>query len=454
MVGCGSIGRGLLPLLFSAFAIDSSQLTIITADEKGRHVADDFGVRYFVDPLTPDNYPNILSRHLQAGDLLLNMSVNVSSLALIAWCKAQGVLYLDTCVEPWSGGYAARDPASPETTNARLRQQALAQHTPGAATAVIAHGMNPGLISHLLKEALRALGNSQGIAPTLGWGALAQASGVRVVHIAERDTQDDALPLQRGVFANTWSAEGFYSEACLQHAELGWGSHESALPAGASVMLHDNARTLCLAGHGANIWLKSWTPSLGKQQGMLVTHHEVISIADLLSTNTYQPTICYVYNACPKVRESLAKWRAGQTIRDFQVIASEAVRGFDEIGVLLIRDTGALWHGSILTSDEARQLAPYNSATSLQVVAGIIGAMTWMLDHPREGVVEAESMDSARVLEVARPWLGRVSTVETDWRPGRCLTFDEFLLTDEHDDSHKHAGAGNIRPGKNREVRT
>jgi homospermidine synthase len=224
------------------------------------------------------------------------------------------------------------------------------------------------------------------------------------------------------------------------------------LPGGASVNLHGSAQTACLDGHGANFWLKSWVPSLGEQQGMLVTHHEVVSMADMLATDIYRPTVCYVYNPGPKARESLAKWRAGHAIDEFRVQMD--VHGFDEIGVLLVHDTGALWHGSTLSADVARQLAPFNNATSMQVAAGIIGAMAWMLDHPCAGVVEAENMDSEQVLAVARPWLGKITTVETDWHPGRRLTFDEFLLTVEHEGSHKHIEAGNIRVGKLKEVRT
>lgn len=431
MIGCGSIGQGLLPLLFSTFGIDPAQLTIITADEKGRHVAEHFAASYFVEPLTPANHQAILNRHLRAGDLLLNLSVNVSSVALISWCKAHDVLYLDTCVEPWGGGYVSNDAESPETTNAWLRRQALALHTPGAATAVIAHGMNPGLVSHLLKEALLALARSKGVAAeTMGdWSKLARALGVKAVHISEQDTQDDSQALLRGEFANTWSAEGLYSECWLQRAELGWGTHEGALPANASSSM--SGRVLCLAQHGAGTRMRTWLPAHGEQHGMLVTHHEVISITDLLCSDQYCPTVCYVYKPCPKAQKSLEHLRAGVPVTDFRVLASEAVQGIDEIGVLLIYETGALWHGSTLTSDEVRQLAPHNSATSMQVVAGIIGAITWMLDHPRAGVVEAEDMDSKQVLTIARPYLGRVATVETDWCPGPHLTFDEFMLSDE-----------------------
>lgn len=426
LIGCGSIGQGLLPVLFSAFSIEPAQLTIVTADERGRDVAEHFGVRFLVAPLSPENYRSVLDLHLRSGDLLLNLSVNVASLALIEWCKARDVLYLDTCVEPWSGGYVADGSPAPQTTNAWLRRQALALHTPGAATAVIAHGMNPGLISHLLKEALLALARNKNVAVNIGpdWSRLAQTLGVKVVHISERDTQDDTLALASGVFANTWSAEGLYSESWLQRAEIGWGTHERDVPAGSSMQ----GKSLCLAQRGADIRMRTWLPSQGELHGMPVTHHEVISITELLACDGYSPTVCYIYCPCPKAGQSMANLRAGTDVSSFRVLASDSVQGFDEIGVLLVHETGALWHGFTLTSEEARLQAPYNNATSLQVVAGIIGALTWMLDHPREGVVEAENMDSEQVLATARPYLGKMTTIETDWCAGRSLALEEFLL--------------------------
>jgi homospermidine synthase len=432
MVGCGSVGQGLLPLLFNTFGLRPAQLSILTADEQGRDVAARYGVRFVIEALTPQNYVALLSRHLEPGDLLLNLSVDVSSLALIAWCKPREVLYLDTCVEPWAGGYAAD---AVEASNACLRQQALALHTVEAPTAVIAHGMNPGLISHLLKEALVALAQRKLVALDADpdWAALAQTLGVKVIHVSERDTQDDGRVLQRGEFANTWSAHGLYSEAWLQGAEIGWGSHEASMPQDAVLMGH----SLLLPQAGANLRMRTWLPSAGERTGYLITHHEVISIAEMLSTKSYRPTVCYVYNPCPKARQSLAHVRAGIAAQTFRVLESDTVQGMDEIGVLLIHDTGALWHGATLHSDEAKRLAPHNSATSLQVVAGILGAMAWMIDHPRSGVVEAEDMDSAQILSVARPWLGTITTVETDWHAGQRHDIALFLL---NEDAQTHGG--------------
>ena len=61
------------------------------------------------------------------------------------------------------------------------------------------------------------------------WASLMSRVGVKGIHIAERDTQRATSEKPMGVFVNTWSVEGFVSEG-LQPAELGWGTHEKWMP--------------------------------------------------------------------------------------------------------------------------------------------------------------------------------------------------------------------------------
>jgi homospermidine synthase len=58
---------------------------------------------------------------------------------------------------------------------------------------------------------------------------LARDLGIKVIHIAERDTQVADAPKQPGEFVNTWSVDGFVGEGS-QPAELGWGTHERHFP--------------------------------------------------------------------------------------------------------------------------------------------------------------------------------------------------------------------------------
>ena len=125
-VGFGSIGQGVLPLILRHVGIKADQITVVTADESGQKVAAEYGVRFIKHALTRENFRHVLDPLVGRGDFLLNLSVDVSSVALIQFCWEKGALYLDTCIEPWPGGYT--DPTVPpaKRSNYAMRETALA----------------------------------------------------------------------------------------------------------------------------------------------------------------------------------------------------------------------------------------------------------------------------------------------------------------------------------------
>ena len=110
------------------------------------------------------------------------------------------------------------------------------------------------------------------------------------------------------------------------------------------------------------------------------------------------------------------------------------VSGMDELGVLLCgHRKNAYWYGSRLSIAQARALCPFNNATSLQTAAGVLGGVVWAMRHPQMGIVDPEQMDYREVLDVARPYLGELVGVYSDWTPldGRRQLFAEDLDTDD-----------------------
>jgi homospermidine synthase len=447
IVGFGSIGQGVLPLLLRHLEIEPARITILTAEPRGRDVAAEYGVGFIEAALTPENYRSLLARRIADGDFLLNLSVDVSSTALIELCQEKGALYLDTCIEPWPGGYT--DPSLPPSarSNYALRESALAlrRRFPRGPTAVLTHGANPGLVSHFVKQALIDLASDSrlgaGIPTARGdWARLAERLGIKVIHIAERDTQVATIPKAPGEFVNTWSIDGFVSEGS-QPAELGWGTHERHFPADGRRHDFGCGAAIYLLRPGAATRVRSWTPLEGSYHGFLITHGESISIADFLTVEDggearYRPTCHYAYHPCDDAVLSLHEfagknWRLQDRKR---LMMDEITQGVDELGVLLMGPPkGVYWFGSRLTIEEARRVAPHNNATSLQVTAAVLAGMVWALEHPHAGVVEPEEMDSARVLEIARPYLGEVVGVHGDWSPldSRETLFPEDLDRDD-----------------------
>ena len=447
IIGFGSIGQGVMPLLMKHLAIKPSQITVVTAESRGDDVADRYGVEFIEKSLDQGNYKKVLKPMLGKGDFLLNLSVEVSSLALIELCHAQGAMYLDTCIEPWPGGYTDPSLTVSQRSNYALREGALKlrEKLGKGPTAVIAHGANPGIVSHLVKEALLHLARDTGAdasAPKdrAGWAALAQKLGVKVIHIAERDTQIAGTAKEPGEFVNTWSIDGFVSEGC-QPAELGWGTHEKAIPADGARHEFGCDAAIYLNRPGAGTRVRSWTPLEGPYHGFLVTHNESISIADYFTVRkkdgavAYRPTVHYAYHPCDDAVLSLHELAGKNWVMQERqrLIVEEVVSGIDELGVLLMGHAkGAYWYGSRLGTDETRRMVPYNNATSLQVTAGVLGALVWALENPNAGIVEADELDFQRVMEVAKPYLGNMIGVYGDWTP---LDDRETLFAEDLDKS-------------------
>ena len=447
IVGFGSIGQGVLPLLLRHLDLSPERITIVTAEPRGRKEAAEYGVRFVETALTRDNYRAVLDPLLSAGDFLLNVSVEVASVALIELCQEKSALYLDTCIEPWPGGYTDPNLTPSQRSNYALRESALAlrQRYPSGSTAVITHGANPGLVSHFVKQALVDLARKSDPAAAVptdraSWGQLAERLGVKVIHIAERDDQVASIPKSPGEFVNTWSIDGFFSEGS-QPAELGWGTHERHFPADAQRHDFGSGAAIYLLRPGAGTQVRSWTPLEGPYIGFLITHNESISIADYLTLRDgdqvrYRPTCHYAYHPCDDAVLSLHElagknWELQTTKR---LMMDEIIAGTDELGVLLMgQPDGVYWYGSQLSIDEARRVAPHNNATSLQVTAAVLAGMVWAIEHPRAGIVEPDEIDFARILEICRPYLGEVVGIRGDWTPlqDRERLFPEDLDRDD-----------------------
>jgi len=448
MIGYGSIGQGVLPLILRHLGgLVPARITIVTADNAGSELAAAAGVRLLVAPLTRENFRAVLDPLLGPGDFLLNLSVEVSSLALIEYAAERGALYLDSCIEPWAGGFTDPTLSPAQRSNYALRESVLAlrRRLPRGPTAVVTHGANPGLVSHLVKQALLNL--AADLAPDASeprsredWAALAARLGVTTIHVAERDTQVSPRSKEVGEFVNTWSIEGFVSEVS-QPAELGWGTHERGLPPDGRTHETGSGCAIYLLRPGVATRVRSWTPRQGPYHGFLITHGESISLADYFTVRDgervrHRPTVHYAYHPCDAAVLSLHEF-AG---RNFElqprrrILMDEIVDGVDELGVLLAGHAkNAYWYGSLLSIAETRALVPHNNATSLQVTAAVLSGMVWAIEHPDRGIVEPDEIDFRRNLEICRPYLGRLVGAYTDWTPltGRGGLFPEDLDRDD-----------------------
>ncbi|HHQ3814128.1 TPA: saccharopine dehydrogenase C-terminal domain-containing protein, partial [Pseudomonas aeruginosa] len=148
----------------------------------------------------------------------------------------------------------------------------------------------------------------------------------------------------------------------------------------------------------------------------LVTHHEAISIADFLTLRTadetYRPTVHYAYRPSDEAILSVHEWFGNDcmTPEKTKVLRpGDILSGSDYLGVLLMgHEKSSYWYGSILSIEKAKELATLNTATTLQVAAGVLSGYLWILSHPSAGIIEAEDMDHEVALSYISQYLGEL----------------------------------------------
>jgi homospermidine synthase len=317
-------------------------------------------------------------------------------------------------------------------------------------TIVVEHGANPGLVSHWTKVALThiatailrtrrpARARKTALEAALHAGdhaQLAMLTGVKVIHISERDTQIADRPKEVDEFVNTWSIEGFYEEG-VAPAEMGWGTHERSLPNGAHTYDYGPRSQICLAQCGMNTWVRSWVPLGGEIRGMVIRHGEALTITEHLTVwnatrPVYRPTVHYAYLPTDAAIASLheLRMRNYEMQSRLRIMNDEITAGRDELGVLLMgHDLTSWWVGSQLDIDETRVLVPGQNATTLQVAASVLGALFWMIRHPNKGFNVPDDLPHDQVLAVANPYLGACPSIQSDWTPlaGRVDLFADW----------------------------
>jgi homospermidine synthase len=445
VLGCGSVAQCVVPLLVRDLGIEPANVTVVDMVDNRARIAGSLalGVRYEQDRLTPENIDAFLSARVADGDLLLDLAWNIDNPTILQWCRDHGVRYLNTSVELWDPYDRLVDtPPLARTLYVRhmqLRRMMAAWPDNKGATAVLEHGANPGLVSHWVKQALREIaarllteglagGHEAGLEAALAEGDhahLAMLTGTKIVQVAERDTQITDVPKRPGEFVNTWSVDGFYEEG-VAPAEMGWGTHERRLPRNAFVHAGEGpCNQICLAQPGMETWVRSWVPS-GETRGMVVRHGEGFTMSEHLTvrdehgTPIYRPTVYYAYMPSDVALASVMelRMRGWEMQPEQRILNDEILSGRDELGVLLLgHPYKAWWTGSLLSIDEARAILPGQSATTLQVAGSIVGAVSWMIEHPNEGVCVPDDLPWDAVLRVASRYLGTLHSGPADWDP-------------------------------------
>lgn len=437
VLGGGSVAQTVVPLLIK-HEVQANQITIVDKRDTRQRFEQPIaqGAKFIIDELTQQNISQFLSKYLSTGDFLLDLAWNIDANAIIEWAHNNGVTYLNTSLELWdpNSNPSARTPQERTLYYRHMKLRKLTDTWKGkGATAIVEHGANPGLVSSLTKKALVEIAQKSidekadraGVKQALeseNYPMLAKTLGVKVIHIAELDTQITDKPKKLNEFVNTWSVEGFYEEG-IAPAELGWGTHEKNLPAKAFTHPEGPQNQIGIAQAGATTWVRSWVPEQ-ENTGMVVRHGEAFTISDHLTVwengeAIYRPTVHYAYRPCDAAIASMRELEQNQweITSNQRIMNDEIIEGQDRLGVLLMgHQYKCWWTGSLLDIHTARKLIPGQSATTVQVGSAVFAAVAWAMHNPDRGYLVPDDLPWREILAYADKYWSFVS-FQSDWDP-------------------------------------
>jgi len=442
VIGCGAVAKCTLPLILKHIDIPANKITIIDMQDNRSDISYllEQRVKYIIEKITKDNLKKILNNFVKSGDLIVDLAFEIDCIELLKWCHENNVLYVNTSIETWLiNNLNETNIIEKSLYNLHLKIKNLINEfgKNNGPTAVLEHGANPGLVSHFTKDGLLTIANKiisekpkdkriellKNAIYQHDFATIAQLIGVKVIHISERDTQITNNPKKLNEFVNTWGIESLIEEASAT-SELGWGTHEKELPKNGYFHKVGPKNQICIAQMGMRTLVYSWVPS-GQIIGMAIRHGENFTISDKLTLwennkPIYRPTVNFAYLPSDSAMNSLHEFAMNnlKIQPNKRILCNGIIEGTDELGVLLMgHDYISWWTGSCLNIHEARNLLPNQNATTLQVAAGVISAIMWIIKNPQKGICTPEDLPYKEILDYAKPYLGNYISIPSDWTP-------------------------------------
>jgi len=380
--------------------------------------------------ITPDNI-YILLDVINKDDLVIDVSYNIACFSIIETCLQKGANYINTSVERWplenendvTVDFMER---ALQTIHNKIRK--IGQNYNAKSSVVVTHGMNPGLISHLTFYAIHEVAKQvlrvkytkelETAYNDDNFPMMCYLLGIETIHCSENDTQIAQNKLcteSSDTFTNTWGSYSFYSEG-VDPVQIGIGTNEDI---NMSYVVSDNE--IIIKKRGIDVISTSYVPP-NEIKGMLISHSENDTLSSVLTLKNgdeviYRPSVYYVYSPCQDAWKSIdsVKKNNYEMLAKKRVLKGYELTGKDSVGVLLIfrsdprkskSEPISYWCGSILSTDQTREMGLYYSGpTSVQVIASILSVITY-IDKGKKGVLFPEDLPYKKVVSDCMPFLG------------------------------------------------
>ncbi len=375
--------------------------------------------------LTKENV-NELLKDIDDKTLVIDLTVEVDSLMIIKKTIETMSFYINTSIENWANYTNKKqslkyDDFKQDTLYYRNRQvEELLKGT--KRTRILNMGFNPGAIQEFSKIGLKIYAKKKGKQLIKGnYAKLGYDLGLKSIHIVEYDSQKTDIKPTKNKFINTWSCNGFQSEA-LDYVMLSLNKEDEKILDQKFKLIKPTddptTRIRFIPIRGMDMIKPDYTiDNKGKilkyDEGYLIPHAEILTMSNFFNYKGNSPTILYCYRCCDAAIKSLKK----VVINDFKPLPNYYVlqnkdidEGFDSIGSSMAFENGdRIWYGSVLDIETTRKLGfKYGQPTTVQVAGTLYGAILYMLKNPKEGYLEPEEIKSKFIMKYSKKYYGKI----------------------------------------------
>ncbi len=456
LIGCGSIGTALLPLLIKFIQINPGNITVCDKNANRFGKITKFtnqGVKTSHIKITKENAKSFIidQCNMCQDDIIVDASYEINTEFMFDLCESAGISFINSAVEVWE-----KEPDMKEidfTFYSRFKNLENKNKTnPNKKNNfIVSLGCNPGNVNIWTLYALEKINKQKDNFFYKSYAELAQLMGLKTIHISEKDTQIVSKPKRANEYVNSWASDSisWYDEA-FGFLELSWGTHETKIPEHFKPEL-SNEYQIIVNDVGCESFAYTYTPISKNTIGMLIRHEEsytickTLTVRDASNVITYKPSCYYVYKPNDSAMASTMEAREHENkAQDTKrLMTCEIVEGRDELGItLFFADGDIYWVGSLLDIKEARLIYDNEydeiiNATVLQVVAGYVGGIFHLIESIEaknySGLTLPEDLDIHKFLKRTRPMLGPFGLMEvTDWDvdckdPNNIWQFGDFV---------------------------
>jgi homospermidine synthase len=458
-LGCGAVAKCCLYYFSYFFDFDYNKVIIIDKLNKEKEFP---VVKYYlrkksiflVREVNEDNYLEFLdSLNLKEKDIIIDLTTRTPTLCIFKYCRLNNLFYINTASEQ----YLLKGINSIAVQHSNYFDIARKTSMCNSVTTLVEYGMNPGLISSFVLKGIDDIAtyfinkkdkeNNKddelieiyGLKCLERYSLLAKKLGIRVIHCSEIDTQVvTSNTLEKDKFYNTWSCVGLIDES-YEGIELAVGTHEKEIPLPQHQIFINgifSSSTLCIDAK-----IKSIVPLkiennkiiFTEIEGHPIQHGECASLYRLLSTHDYAPTMHYVYKLNKYAEQAVNRYNEKELLNisldsnkwEVLMANNHNIEGYDNVGAFFILDNNidnynnyfTWWCGTILSNDYSINVLKdkMNSATLIQVMAGVLGGLYWALlpENQNKGLCFGEDVDYKTVFSITEKFLGKIYSNKT-----------------------------------------